>query len=82
MASKSNFIGAFRQAVVTMQDSYNQALQLAQLADSLGWDATTLGGEFTSSDITAEEFVAAMTVIKGIETANAGIATTLAKLRP
>jgi hypothetical protein len=64
-----------------MQDEYNKALQLAELADMLGWDAAALTGEFTASDITVGDFVAAMTTIKGIESANAGIAGTLAKLR-
>jgi len=83
MASKSNFISAFRQAVTTMQDSYAKALELAQEAQALGWDATTLAGEFsTSSDITAAELEAAMAVIRGIETANAGIASVLLKMHP
>lgn len=83
MASKSNFIGAFRQAVTSMQSSYAQALELANEAEALGWDATTLASEFsTSSDITVAEFVAALAVIRGIETANAGIASVLLKMHP
>jgi hypothetical protein len=81
MASKSNFIGEFRQAVAQMLASYNKALDLAEEADMLGWDATTLAGEFTSSDITVTEFVTAMSTIKDIETANAGIAGDLIKLK-
>jgi len=81
MASKSNFISAFRQAVATMQDEYNKALQLADLADTLEWDATALAGEFSGSDITVTEFFTAKATIQGIETANAGIAGSLAKLR-
>jgi len=83
MASKSNFISAFRQACTTMQMAYTQALELAQEADALGWDEAALAAEFSSSsDISAAELVAAMAVIKGIEAANAGVASTLLKMHP
>jgi hypothetical protein len=83
MASKSNFISAFRQAVTTMQTSYNQALELAKEATALGWGEAELSGELAvSSDISAADIVAAMTVIQGIETTNAGIAATLLKMHP
>ena len=83
MASVSNFIGEFRQAVVSMQDAYDKAKDLAEFATALGWDETTIGNALgTSSDITGAEFVAAMTIILGIETQLAGIATPLAKMRP
>ena len=82
MASKSNFIGEFRQAVANMQMSYEAARSLAHLADDLGWDAAALAGQFsTSSDISVEDFVTAMEVIKKIETANVGISGLLAKMR-
>jgi hypothetical protein len=81
MASKSNFISEFRQSVSQMLQSYNKALDLAEFADSIGWDAAALEGQFTSSDITVTEFVTAMGIIKAIETANAGIAGDLSKLQ-
>ena len=83
MASKSVFVSAFRQAVTQMQQSYGEALALAQEAQALGWDEAALAGEFsTSSDITASDLIDAMNVIRGIETANAGIASTLLKMHP
>jgi hypothetical protein len=83
MASKSNLISAFRNAVTIMQEEYNKALILAHFAEDLSWDETALATEFSSSsDISAADFVAAMDVIKAIETSNSGIALTLLKLRP
>ena len=81
MATKSALIANFRASVQSMQQSYGRALELAQQAELLGWDAAALAPEFpTSCDITVVEFVAALEVIKGIETANAGIAATLVKM--
>lgn len=83
MASKSVFVSAFRQAVTQMQQSYGEALALAQEAQALGWGEPELSTEFSSSsDITAAELVAAMNVIRGVESANAGIAATLLKMQP
>jgi hypothetical protein len=81
MATKSNLIANFRASVQTMQAAYGKALELAHLAELLGWDEAALASEFSSSsDITADDFVAAMQVVKGIETSNAGIAAVLAKM--
>lgn len=82
MASKSNLISAFRQAVQSMQDAYEKALGEAELADALGWGEAELASEFSSSsDISAGDLIAAMNVIKGIDAANSGIAGVLSKMR-
>lgn len=81
MASKSNFIGEFRQTVSTAQQAFAKARDMVNMATALGWDAAALQGEFVSSDITAEEFVAGMTAITTLATANAAVAPTLLKLR-
>lgn len=82
MASKSNFISDFRQTVSTAQAAFAHAKELVAMATALGWDAAALQGEFTSSDITAEEFVAGLGAITTLATANAAVAPTLLKLRP
>ena len=81
MASKSNFISEFRQAVAQMLVSYKQALDLAEFCDDIGWTETELAGEFTSSDVTAAEFFAAKAIIQGMESANPGVAGPLSKMK-
>jgi hypothetical protein len=82
MASKSNFIGEFRQTITIAQQAFAKAKDMVAMATALGWDETALAGEFTSSDISAAEFVAAMGSITALASANAAQAPTLLKLRP
>lgn len=80
MADKSKYIQDFRAAVAAMLEARERVQNLVTLGKTMGWQPADLTQYFSSSDITAEDFIAAFIECDGL--AKMDTSMVLAKLRP
>ncbi|MGH7261621.1 MAG: hypothetical protein ACREI9_13245, partial [Nitrospiraceae bacterium] len=60
------FVGDFRSGVADMLTRYKRVMELVAMADVIGWEEADYEGALSGSDITAAEFVEAITMLKSL----------------
>ena len=83
MATPAKFVGDFRSAVTAMIDAFNNASNLVQFYQSLGWDQSHFDAALPDNggELSAAEFVQAIGVVGTLAQTFGSEASVLAKLK-